>query len=53
MVLDPVMVATSGARLLEDSALQAMRERLIPLATLITPNTGSRTAGRTEDQQWR
>ena len=39
VVLDPVMVATSGARLLEDSALQAMRERLIPLATLITPNT--------------
>lgn len=37
VVLDPVMVATSGARLLEDSALQAMRERLIPLATLITP----------------
>lgn len=39
VVLDPVMVATSGAKLLEDSALQAMRERLLPLATLLTPNT--------------
>lgn len=38
VVLDPVMVATSGARLLEASALDAMRGRLIPLATLITPN---------------
>lgn len=39
IVLDPVMVATSGARLLEDSALEALRTRLLPLATLITPNT--------------
>jgi len=39
VVLDPVMVATSGARLLEASALQALRERLLPLATLLTPNT--------------
>jgi len=38
IVLDPVMVATSGAKLLEDSALRAMRERLLPLATLLTPN---------------
>ncbi|MFT3806628.1 bifunctional hydroxymethylpyrimidine kinase/phosphomethylpyrimidine kinase [Arenimonas sp.] len=38
IVLDPVMVATSGAKLLEDSALAALRERLIPLADLITPN---------------
>ena len=39
IVIDPVMVATSGAKLLEDSALRAMRERLLPLATLLTPNT--------------
>ncbi|WP_313343919.1 bifunctional hydroxymethylpyrimidine kinase/phosphomethylpyrimidine kinase [Stenotrophomonas sp.] len=39
VVLDPVMVATSGARLLEDSALHALRTRLLPLATLLTPNT--------------
>ncbi len=38
VVLDPVMVASSGARLLEDTALRAMRERLLPLATLLTPN---------------
>ncbi len=38
VVLDPVMVATSGAKLLEDSALHALRERLLPLATLLTPN---------------
>lgn len=38
MVLDPVMVATSGAKLLADEALDAMRTRLIPLASVITPN---------------
>ena len=38
IVLDPVMVATSGARLLRPDALDALRTRLLPLATLITPN---------------
>ena len=38
VVLDPVMVATSGARLLDPDALDAMRNRLLPLATVITPN---------------
>lgn len=38
IVLDPVMVATSGAKLLEDSALDALRTRLLPLASVITPN---------------
>ena len=38
VVLDPVMVATSGARLLADDALQALRRRLLPLATVLTPN---------------
>jgi len=38
VVLDPVMVATSGARLLEPEALEALRHRLMPLATLVTPN---------------
>ncbi len=38
VVLDPVMVATSGAKLLADSALDAMRTTLLPLASLITPN---------------
>ncbi|HOZ04421.1 MAG TPA: bifunctional hydroxymethylpyrimidine kinase/phosphomethylpyrimidine kinase [Arenimonas sp.] len=38
IVLDPVMVASSGATLLEPSALKAMRELLIPLASVVTPN---------------
>lgn len=38
VVLDPVMVATSGAKLLADDALDAMRQRLLPLATVATPN---------------
>lgn len=38
VVLDPVMVATSGARLLEPAALDALRNRLMSLATLVTPN---------------
>lgn len=37
-VVDPVMVATSGARLLEPDAVDAVRERLLPIATLVTPN---------------
>ncbi len=38
VVVDPVMVATSGAKLLEDDALAALRARLLPLATVLTPN---------------
>jgi hydroxymethylpyrimidine/phosphomethylpyrimidine kinase len=38
VVLDPVMVATSGARLLADDALDALRTRLLPLASIVTPN---------------
>ena len=38
VVLDPVMVATSGARLLEPAALDALRNRLLPLASVVTPN---------------
>ncbi|MDZ4307625.1 hydroxymethylpyrimidine/phosphomethylpyrimidine kinase [Allopontixanthobacter sp.] len=38
IVLDPVMVATSGARLIDEAAISAMRARLFPLATLLTPN---------------
>jgi hydroxymethylpyrimidine/phosphomethylpyrimidine kinase len=37
-VLDPVMVATSGDRLLDADAESAIREQLIPLAVLVTPN---------------
>ncbi len=38
IVLDPVMVATSGDRLLAADAVEALRTKLIPLAELITPN---------------
>ncbi len=38
-VLDPVMVATSGDRLLDADAVAAVGTRLVPLATLVTPNT--------------
>lgn len=38
VVADPVMVATSGDRLLAPDAIDALRDRLIPRATLITPN---------------
>ncbi len=38
IILDPVMVATSGGRLLQEDAVEIMRDRLFPLATLITPN---------------
>lgn len=38
IVVDPVMVATSGAKLLKDDAIQSLKEDLLPLATVITPN---------------
>ena len=38
LVIDPVMVATSGAVLLKPSAIRALKERLLPLAILVTPN---------------
>ena len=37
-VIDPVMIATSGARLISDGAMKAVTTKLLPLATLITPN---------------
>jgi hydroxymethylpyrimidine/phosphomethylpyrimidine kinase len=38
LVVDPVMVATSGAVLLKPSAIRALKNRLLPRATLVTPN---------------
>jgi hydroxymethylpyrimidine/phosphomethylpyrimidine kinase len=38
LVVDPVMVASSGAQLLEDDAVEALIGRLFPLATVVTPN---------------
>lgn len=37
-IVDPVMVAKSGDRLLREDAVEALREELIPLATVLTPN---------------
>lgn len=38
IVVDPVMVATSGDRLISEDAVDALKERLLPLATVLTPN---------------
>ena len=38
VVLDPVMVATSGARLISEEAIAILKERLLPLAFVVTPN---------------
>ena len=38
IVVDPVMVATSGSELMKSSAVSALTEKLLPLATLVTPN---------------
>lgn len=38
IVVDPVMVATSGAKLISDDAIEAMQTLLFPLAAVITPN---------------
>jgi hydroxymethylpyrimidine/phosphomethylpyrimidine kinase len=37
-IVDPVMIATSGARLLEENAVAALKEELLPLADIVTPN---------------
>lgn len=38
IVVDPVMIATSGARLISEIAVTALKEKLLPLATVVTPN---------------
>ena len=38
IVVDPVMVATSGSKLIADEAVDALKEYLIPLAAVVTPN---------------
>lgn len=44
VVLDPVMVAKGGDRLLAEDAIAALRDELLPLATLVTPNLGEAAA---------
>src|SRR6478735_259511 len=53
LVVDPVMVASSGAKLLEDAAVDTLVGRLFPLATVVTPNlpeAQALTAMMTEDR---
>lgn len=38
IVVDPVMVATSGARLISEDAVEILKAKLLPLATVVTPN---------------
>ena len=38
IVVDPVMVATSGSKLLRDDAVQALTQKLLPMAEVVTPN---------------
>jgi hydroxymethylpyrimidine/phosphomethylpyrimidine kinase len=38
IVVDPVMVATSGSRLISEDAIGALKEKLLPMATVLTPN---------------
>ena len=55
LVVDPVMISKSGDTLLQDDAVEAVKEELLPLATLVTPNSHEaarltgRDALRTED----
>ncbi len=44
LVVDPVMVAKGGAKLLRDDAVSALRERLVPLAAVLTPNIPPRAS---------
>jgi len=44
LVVDPVMLASSGARLLQDDAVSTLVARLFPLATVVTPNLGEAEA---------
>ena len=44
IVVDPVAVAKSGARLIEEDAVKTLRDKLIPLATVVTPNTAEAEA---------
>ncbi|HWJ44274.1 MAG TPA: bifunctional hydroxymethylpyrimidine kinase/phosphomethylpyrimidine kinase, partial [Gaiellaceae bacterium] len=44
LVVDPVMLASSGARLLQDDAVDTLVSKLFPLATVVTPNLGEAEA---------
>jgi hydroxymethylpyrimidine/phosphomethylpyrimidine kinase len=44
LVVDPVMVASAGGRLLDEGAVAVMRDRLLPVATVVTPNLAEAAA---------
>jgi hydroxymethylpyrimidine/phosphomethylpyrimidine kinase len=56
IVVDPVMISSSGTRLMSEHATEALKQRLFPIATLITPNIAeteallSLPAGRLQDR---
>ena len=52
IVVDPVMVATSGSRLIDEDAIKTLEEKLFPLATVITPNLPElETIAATDDME--
>jgi hydroxymethylpyrimidine/phosphomethylpyrimidine kinase len=53
LVVDPVMFSKSGARLLQDDAIEAVKNLLLPLATIVTPNLpeAAALAGRAVDDE--
>ena len=51
LVVDPVMIASSGARLLEEDAVEALVARMFPLATVVTPNLAEACALCGDSQQ--
>ena len=53
LVVDPVMIATSGAKLIDDNAIATLRERLIPLASVVTPNLDEAEVLLDEKFAWR
>lgn len=55
IVVDPVMIATSGARLISENAVNILKEKLLPIATVVTPNipeaevlSGKKIASKTD-----
>ncbi|MBQ4405231.1 MAG: bifunctional hydroxymethylpyrimidine kinase/phosphomethylpyrimidine kinase [Selenomonadaceae bacterium] len=52
IVVDPVMVATSGAKLIDEDAINTLKEKLFPLATILTPNLPElETISATDDME--
>ena len=49
IVVDPVMVATSGAKLISEDAVSALKEKLLPLATVVTEHSRGGGACRYEN----